>query len=119
MFWSLAEYLEKVVYITSGKMVRTGNGDELKKQASKNVQHGSKRSIHKGDDGTSTGEVLLFLGQDVARWKLAAFSNGPRIGPAIFVEEVIDQGGGDVLRCVGNRSKNLRVKEGFFNGLMV
>ena len=119
MFRSLAEYVEKVVDITSGKMVRTWNGDELKEQASKNVQHGSKRSIHKGDDGTSTGEVLLFLGQDVARWELAAFANGPRIGPTILVEEMIDQGGGDVLRCVGNWSKNLRVKESFFNGLMV
>ena len=119
MFRSLAKYVEKVIDITSGKMVWTGNGDELKEQASKNVQHGSKRSIHKGDDGTSTGEVLLFLGQDVARWKLAAFSNGPRIGPAIFVEEVFDQGRGDILRCLGNRSKNLRVEEGFFNGLMV
>ena len=119
MFRSLAEYVEKVVDITSGKMVRTWNGDELKEQASKNVQHGSKRSIHKGDDGTSTGEVLLFLGQDVARWKLAAFPDGPRIGSAIFVEEVINQGGSDVLRCVGNGSKDLRVKEGFVNGLMV
>ena len=100
MFRSLAEYVEKVVYVTCGEMVRTSYGDELKGQASKNVQHGSKRSIHKGDDGTSTGEVLLFLGQDVARWKLAAFANGPRIGPTIFVEELIDQGGGDVLRCV-------------------
>ena len=113
MFRSLAKYVKKVVYITSGEMVRTGYGDELKKQASKDVQHGSERSIHKGDDGTSTGEVLLFLGQDVAGWKLAAFSNGPWIGPTIFVEEVINQGGGDVLRCVRNWSKNLRVKESF------
>ena len=102
MFRSLAKNVEKVIDITSGKMVRTGNGDELKKQASKNVQHGSKRSIHKGDDGTSTGEVLLFLGQDVARWELAAFANGPRIGPTIFVEELINQGGDDVLRCMRN-----------------
>ena len=67
-------------------MVRTCDRDELKEQASKDIQHWSKRSIHKGDDGASTGEVLS-LGQDVAGWKLAAFSDGPRIGSAIFVEE--------------------------------
>ena len=100
MFRGLAEYVEKVVDVTCGKMVRTSYGNELKEQAGKNVQHGSKRSIHKGDDGSSTCEVLLSLCQDIARWKLAAFANGPRIGPTIFVEELIDQGGGDVLRCV-------------------
>ena len=119
MFRSLAQDVEEVVYVTCGEMVRTSYGDELKGQASKNVQHGSKRSIHKGDDGPSTGEVLLSLGQDVAGWKLAAFPDGPRVGSAIFVEEVINQGGSDVSRCVGNGSKDLRVKEGFVNGLMV
>ena len=119
MFRSLAEDVKKVIYVTSGEVVRTCEGDELKEQASKDVQHWSERSIHKGDDGTSTGEVLLSLGQDVAGWKLAAFPDGPRVGSAIFVEEVINQGGSDVSRCVGNGSKDLRVKEGFVNGLMV
>ena len=103
MFRSLAEYVEKVVDVTCGKMVWAGYGNELKEQSSgKNVQHGSKRSIHKGDDGSSTCEVLLFLCQYVAGRKLAAFANGPRIGPTIFVEELINQGGDDVLRCVRN-----------------
>ena len=119
MFRSLAEDVKKVINVSSGEVVRTCDGNELKEQASKDVQHWSEGSIHKGDDGASTGEVLLFLGQDVARRKLAAFPDGPRIGSAIFIEEVINQGGSDVLRCVGNGSKDLRVKEGFFNGLMV
>ena len=119
MFRSLAKYVEKVIDITSGKVVRAGDGDELKNHASENVQHRSKRSIHKRNDWTSAGEVLLLFGQDVARGKLTTFADSPRIGPTIFVEKVINQGGGDVLRCVGNRSKNLRVEEGFFNGLMV
>ena len=119
MFRSLAEDVKKVIYVTSGEVVRTCDGDELKEQASKDVQHWSKGSIHKGDDGASTGEGLLSLGQDVAGWKLAAFPDGPRVGSAIFVEEVINQGGSDVLRCAGNGSKDLRVKEGFVNGLMV
>ena len=102
MFRSLAEYVEKVVNVTCGKMVRTGYGNELKEQSGKNVQHGSERSVHKGDDGSSTCEILLFLCQDVAGRQLAAFANGPRIGPTIFVEELINQGGDDVLRCVRN-----------------
>ena len=111
--------MEKVVDITSGKVVRTGKGDELKKQASKNIQHRSKRSIHKRDDGTSAGEVLFLFGQDVAGWKLTAFADSPGIGSAVFPEKLIDQSGGDILRCVGSWSKNVRVKEGFFDGLMV
>ena len=71
-------------------MVRTGNGDELKQQASKNVQHQSKGSIHKGNDGTSAGEVLFPFGQDVAGCKLTAFADSPRIGPTVFAEKVID-----------------------------
>ena len=111
--------MKKVIYVTSGKVVRTCDGDELKEQAGEDVQHWSERSIHKGDDGTSTGEVHFPFGQDVAGWKLAAFPNGPRIGPTIFLEEVINQSGSDVLRCVRNGGKNLRVQEGFVNGLMV
>ena len=111
MFRSLAEDVQKVINVSSGEVVRTCDVNELKEQACKDVQHWTKGSIHKGDDGASTG--------DVARRKLAAFPDGPRIGSAIFIEEVINQGGSDVLRCVGNGSKDLRVKEGFFNGLIV
>ena len=62
MFRSLAKDVEKVIDITGGKMVRTCNGDELKNQASENVQHRSEGSVHKGNDRTSTGEGLLLFG---------------------------------------------------------
>ena len=119
MFRSLAEDVKKVIYVTSGEMVRTCDGDELKEQASKDVQHWSEWSIHKGNDGPSTGEVLLSFGENVAGWKLATFPDGPRIGATILLIEVVNQSGRDVLGCAGNGSEDLRIKEGFVNGLMV
>ena len=119
MFRSLAKDVEKVIDITGGKMVRTCNRDELKNQASENVQHRPEGSVHKRNDWTSTSEVLFLFGQDVAGRKLTALPDSPGIGRTIFLEKGINQCGGDVLRCVEDRSKNLRVKEGFLNGLVV
>ena len=119
MFRSLAKDVEKVIDITGGKMARTCIGDEVKNQASENVQHRSEGSVHKRNDWTSTSEVLLLFGQDVTGRKLTAFPDSPRIGPTILLEKVINQCGGNVLRCVENRIKNLRVEEGFFNSLVV
>ena len=78
MFRSLAEYVEKVVYVTSGEMVRTCDGDELKEQASKDVQPWSEWSIHKGNDGPSTGEVLLsFSWLECSRMEVGDLSRWP------------------------------------------
>ena len=50
---------------------------------------------------------------------MATFPDGPRIGSTIFLIEVVNQSGRDVLGCAGNGGEDLRIKEGFVNGLMV
>ena len=70
--------MKKVIYVTSGEMVRTCDGDELKEQASKDVQPWSEWSIHKGNDGPSTGEVLLsFSWLECSRMEVGDLSRWP------------------------------------------
>ena len=80
-----------MINITSGEVIWAGNGDELKDHSSKNVQHRAERSIHKGNDGTTTGEVLFLLGQDIAGRELTSLSSGPWIGRAVLAKKLIDQ----------------------------
>ena len=91
MFRSLAKNSKEMIDITGSKMVRAGNRNELGNYFGKNVQHRSERSVHKGNDGTSTGEVLFLLGQNIAGRELTALANSPRIGPAILLKKLINQ----------------------------
>ena len=80
MFRSLSKDRQEMVYITSDKVVRAGNGEELEDHAGQNVEHGSEGCVHKGDDGATTLVVLLLLGQNVASRELTALTNSPWIG---------------------------------------
>ena len=61
-------------------MVRAGNRNELKDHPNQNVEHRTEGCIHEGDDGATALVVLLFLGKNVARWKLTTLPNSPWIG---------------------------------------
>ena len=108
-----------MVDVPSGKMVWTGNGDQLEDHPGKNVQHWTERSVHKGINGTATAERLFLLCQDVSGWKISPFAHGPWVRSAGLLKKLIDQ-----IRCDArwrgrNGSKDLRIQEGLFNGLVV
>ena len=91
MFRSLAKDRKYVVNITSGEVIWAGIGNGLKDHSSKNVQHRTERSVHEGNDWTTTGEVLFLLGQDIAGRELTSLSSGPWIGRAVLAKKLIDQ----------------------------
>ena len=88
MFWSLSKDREKVADITCCKVVRAGNRNELKDYPGQNVEHRTEGCIHEGDDRSTALVVILFLGKNVAGWKLTTLPNSPWIGLVVLAGQL-------------------------------
>ena len=49
-------------------MVRTGHWNQLKDEACQDVQHGTKRRVNEGNDGSATAVIFFLFSHDVSVW---------------------------------------------------
>ena len=112
---SLSKDRQEVIDITSGKMIR----NEFKNHANQDIEHGPEGCIHEGDDGPATLVVLLFLGQDIARWKLTALTNSPWIGLGVLTVQPGYKSRSDDIRSFVHLAKYIGIQKGAFDGLVV
>ena len=119
MFRSLPKDRQEVIDITSGETIRTSDWNELKDHASQDIERGPEWCIHEGDDGPATLVVLLFLGQNFARWKLTALTNSPWIGLGVLTVQLGDKCRSNGIRSFMHLAKNIRIQKGAFDCLVV
>ena len=86
--------------VATRKCVWAGRGNHAVEQFGESVKHGSEEGANEADDGSSSGPVLLPLGEDVgSRWPSEA-GHGPWIATAESADDafslpLMDLNGGD------------------------
>ena len=90
--------------VATRKCVWAGRGNHAVEQFGESVKHGSEEGADEADHGSSSGPVLLPLGEDVgSRWPSEA-GHGPCIATAESADDafslpLMDLNGGDSQGC--------------------